>query len=111
MNPPINFRATACNYARAYRLPLQVGRTMETLISLGPELIRTDITALGARGPYRLTISHSRGIIVEYFHTAKAALARAAEIEELLLSARGVSRSRVRGKRTHSHRTQKGVAA
>ena len=92
-------------------MPPLVGRMMETLINVGTELIRTEIAALGARGPYRLTITHSRGIIVEYFHTAKAALARAAELEELLMSARGVSRSRVRGKRTHSHRTQKGVAA
>lgn len=84
---------------------------METLFNAGPDLIHTEISALGAKGPYRLTIRHGRGIIVEYFHTAKAALARAAELEELLLSARGAGRSRVSRKRTHPHRTQKGVAA
>lgn len=107
----MNFCAITGKYGRAYQLPLQVGRMMETVFNVGPEVIRTEIAALGARGPYRLTISHSLGIIVEYFHTSKAALARAAELEELLMSARGVSRSRVRGKRTHPHRSQKGVAA
>jgi hypothetical protein len=110
MNPPIKPRAITCSSAQAYRLPPHVAR-METLINVGAELIRTEVAALGARGPYRLTISHSRGIIVEYFHTAKAALARAAELEELLMSAQGVSRSRVSAKRTHPHRSQKGVAA
>jgi hypothetical protein len=83
---------------------------METLFNAGPDLIRTEVAALGAKGPYRLTISHGQGIIIEYFHTAKAALARAADLEELLMSARGVSQTRVSRKRT-PHRTQKGVAA
>jgi hypothetical protein len=100
-----------CTYARAYCLPLQVQRDMETLFTAGLDLIRTEITALGTRGPYRLTISHGQGIIVEYFHTAKGALSRAADLEELLLSARGTGPSNVRKKRAHPQRTQKGVAA
>ena len=57
----------------------------------GPDLVRSELTALGARGPYRLTISHGQGAIVEYFQTARAALVREAELAKLLMSARGAS--------------------
>jgi hypothetical protein len=97
-------RAAPRNSGRAYSLPLQVRHIMGSLFMAGPDLIRSDITALGARGPYRLTISHRQGTIVEYFHTAKAAMTRQAEIEELLMPARGEGRTRI-------SRTQKGVAA
>ncbi len=62
---------------------------MSTLFMAGPDLVHSELTALGARGPYRLTISHGQGAIVEYFQTTRAALVREAELEELLLSARG----------------------
>ena len=55
----------------------------------GPDRVRSELTALGAHGPYRLTVSHGQGAIVEYFQTAKAALIREAELQELLMSARG----------------------
>ena len=64
---------------------------MSNLFMAGPDLVRSELTALGARGPYRLTISHGQGAIVEYFHTARAALFREAELEELLISARGAN--------------------
>jgi hypothetical protein len=62
---------------------------MSNLFMAGPDLVCSELTALGARGPYRLTISHGQGAIVEYFQSAKAALVREAELEELLMSARG----------------------
>ena len=64
---------------------------MNNLFMAGPDLVRSELTALGARGPYRLTIRHGQGTIVEYFHSARAALIRGAELERLLMSARGAS--------------------
>ncbi|OFW19184.1 MAG: hypothetical protein A3H97_23715 [Acidobacteria bacterium RIFCSPLOWO2_02_FULL_65_29] len=62
---------------------------MNSLFMAGRDLVRSEITALGVDGPFRLTVSHGRGAIVEYFNTARAALVREAELEELLMSARG----------------------
>jgi hypothetical protein len=47
------------------------------------------IVALGRSGPYRLTIHHASGVIVEYFHTTDDALHRQAELEDLLTAAQG----------------------
>jgi hypothetical protein len=54
----------------------------------GAELVRWELTACGDEGPYRLTIRHANGSIVEYFHSTTAALLREAELEELLIAAR-----------------------
>jgi hypothetical protein len=62
---------------------------MVHLFSAGPDIVRSELTALGARGPFRLTIHHGQGTIVEYFSTSQEALARQAELEKLLISARG----------------------
>ena len=70
-----------------------------TLYMAGTDLIRSELTALGPNGPYRLTVNHGQGSIVEYFHDTRAALAREAELEQLLMSARG------------GRLAQKGVAA
>lgn len=52
---------------------------------------RSDLVALGERGPFRLTLHHSHGVIVEYFPTTKAALCRQVELEDLLAAAQGFS--------------------
>ena len=65
----------------------------------GPDLVRSELTALGPNGPYRLIIRHGQGSIVEYFLSSTAALLREAELERLLMGARG------------ANPTQKGVAA
>ena len=73
--------------------------TMRNLFMAGPDLVRSELTALGANGPYRLIIRHGQGSIVEYFLSSTAALLREAELERLLMSARGANPA------------QKGVAA
>jgi hypothetical protein len=63
---------------------------MRNLFHAGTEVVRSELTALGARGPYRLEIHHGQGTIVEYFNSSKDALRRQAELEQLLMSARGM---------------------
>jgi hypothetical protein len=55
----------------------------------GPELVRWELSALESDGPYRLTVRHAQGVIVEYFNTSAAALLRQQELEDLLIAARG----------------------
>jgi hypothetical protein len=55
----------------------------------GPELVRWELTAVDSDGPYRLTVRHAHGVIVEYFNTSAAALLRQQELEDLLIAARG----------------------
>lgn len=62
---------------------------MRNLFHAGSEMMRSELKALGPRGPYQLIIAHGQGTIVEYFKTSKAALLRQAELEKLLQSARG----------------------
>jgi len=56
----------------------------------GPDLVRWDLTALGAQGtgPFRLVIRHAGGSIVEYFDNVTHALLRESELEALLTAAR-----------------------
>ena len=54
----------------------------------GPDMVRWEITAVERGGPFRLTVRHAHGAIVEYFSTAAAAIRREQELEELLLKAR-----------------------
>jgi len=63
---------------------------MMNIFMAGADIVRWELTAVGAGGPYRLTICHPHGSIVEYFQTTTAALAREAELEYLLVAARGV---------------------
>ena len=72
---------------------------MMNLYMAGTDLVRSELTALGPHGPYRLTVNHGQGTIIEYFLSTNAALAREAELEQLLMSARG------------AYPAQKGVAA
>jgi len=62
---------------------------MSNVFMAGRELVRWEVTACGADGPYRLTIRHSHGTIVEYFQTVTDALDREAELEDLVIAARG----------------------
>jgi hypothetical protein len=62
---------------------------MMNFFMAGGELIRWELTAVGAEGPYRLTVRHTHGSIVEYFRTTSAALQREIELEDLLMAARG----------------------
>jgi hypothetical protein len=60
----------------------------------GPDLVRWDLTALGAHGsgPFRLVIRHAGGSIVEYFDNVTHALLRESELEALLTAARTTAR-------------------
>jgi hypothetical protein len=55
----------------------------------GPDLVHLQLTAVELNGPYRLTVRHAQGVIVEYFGTPAAALLRTQELEDLLIAARG----------------------
>ena len=61
----------------------------------GPDLVRWDLTALGPQGqpPFRLVVHHAAGTITEHFDSVTSALIRQSELEELLVAARGASRS------------------
>ena len=55
----------------------------------GPDLVHWQLTAVEQAGPFRLTIHHAQGTIVEYFTDSTAALLREQELEGLLVAARG----------------------
>jgi hypothetical protein len=58
----------------------------------GAEMVRWDLTAVASNGPFRLTLHHSQGTIVDYFQKTAAALVREQELEGLLIAARGMGR-------------------
>jgi hypothetical protein len=62
---------------------------MLSFFMAGPEMVRWELTAVRSDGPYRLTVRHALGVIVEYFNTSTAALLRQQELEHLLMAARG----------------------
>jgi hypothetical protein len=62
---------------------------MLSFFRAGPDLVHWDLTAVERDGPYRLTIRHGQGVIVEYFTTSVAALNRERQLEQLLMAARG----------------------
>ncbi len=62
---------------------------MPNFFLAGRELIQWDLEVLEANGPYRLTVRHGQGSIVEYFKDTEAALLRERELEHLLIAARG----------------------
>ncbi len=66
---------------------------MLQLFQAGPHLVTCDLTALDVSGPYRLTVRHAHGVIVEYFQTTTAALMRRAALEDLLAAAQGFDRT------------------
>ncbi len=50
----------------------------------GADVVRWKLIALTPEGPYRLTMHHPRGSIVEYFKDPGAAMNRETELQELL---------------------------
>ena len=59
--------------------------TMVNFCQPGGDLVSpSEIVTLGQDGPFRLTIRHSRGVIVEYFPTISAALHRQGALEDML---------------------------
>jgi hypothetical protein len=52
----------------------------------GADLVRWEVESLGNAGPYRLSIHHGRGTIVEYFGSTAEALEREREIEAMFLT-------------------------
>jgi len=62
---------------------------MSMAFQLGRRFGPSELVALSEDGPYRLTMPHLRGVIVEYFHTTEAALKRMIELEQLLGAAQG----------------------
>ena len=62
---------------------------MSNIFMAGADLVRWELTSLGADGPYRLTMHHHHGSIVEYFRAMPEALVREAELEHLMTAARG----------------------
>ena len=61
---------------------------MANCFMAGSDLVRWELTALGADGPYRLSMHHPRGSIVEYFGSVTEALQREEQLEALLIAAR-----------------------
>jgi len=61
---------------------------MLNVFSAGRELVRWEVTAVGAQGPYRLGMYHAGGAIVEYFQSVSAALKREHELEGLFVGNR-----------------------
>ena len=57
---------------------------MSNFFMAGQDVVRWDVAAVESNGPFRLTVHHPAGTIIEYFHSASAALAREQTIEALL---------------------------
>jgi hypothetical protein len=62
--------------------------TMVNVFSAGQELVRWEVTAISDEGPYRLSVTHAGGAIVEYFQSVPAALQREQELEHLFTGSR-----------------------
>jgi hypothetical protein len=78
--------ATACSRVQLVReQPLVIRTNVMTLnvFSAGRDLVRWEVTAVSADGPYRLAMYHPGGTIVEYFASVSAALQRERELEGL----------------------------
>ena len=70
---------------------LASGSSMINFFMAGPEMVRWELIAVESSGPFRLTVHHAHGVIVEYFDTSAAALMRKLELEDLLIAARGTT--------------------
>ena len=53
-----------------------------------PEQVRWELTETTGNGPYRLTVHHARGAVVEYFTTQHAAVLRQHQLEDVLAASR-----------------------
>ena len=61
---------------------------MGSCFMAGSDLVRWELTALNDGGPYRLSMHHAQGCIVEYFQNVTEALLREEQLEALLIAAR-----------------------
>jgi hypothetical protein len=61
------------------------------VFSAGRDLVRWEVTAVSADGPYRLAVYHPGGTIVEYFASVSAALQRERKLEGLFAGGRAGS--------------------
>jgi len=61
---------------------------MVNVFTAGQELVRWEVTAISDEGPYRLSVTHAGGAIVEYFQSVAAALQRERELEVLFTGSR-----------------------
>jgi hypothetical protein len=61
---------------------------MVNVFSAGQELVRWEVTAISDEGPYRLSVTHAGGAIVEYFQNVAEALQREHELEVLFTGSR-----------------------
>ena len=59
---------------------------MTNFFMAGSALVRWEILALANAGPYKLSVMHPRGTIVEYFTTTDAAIKREQELEALFMA-------------------------
>src|ERR1700694_126256 len=55
----------------------------------GSHMVRWDLDVVDGAYPFRLSIHHEHGSIIEYFPTVQAALVRELDRERLLIAARG----------------------
>jgi len=58
---------------------------MRGFFMAGSELVYWELTATSRNGPFRLAIRHTRGVIVEYFNDATAAMCRQEQLERVFL--------------------------
>jgi len=65
---------------------LRMSSLMANFFMAGSELVRWEIVSLGNAGPYKLSVMHPRGTIIEYFTTTDAAMRREQELEALFLA-------------------------
>jgi hypothetical protein len=77
------------SHARNAGIRIAFGISVINFFMAGPEMVRWELTAVESDGPFRLTVHHANGVIVEYFGTPFAALKREQELEDLLTAARG----------------------
>ena len=70
---------------------------MTSFFMAGPDFVHWQITAVEHAGPYRLSMHHAQGVIVEYFKDSTTALLREHEIEALLVAARAGGRAARQG--------------
>jgi hypothetical protein len=78
--------AKACSgaqYVPAQSLVIRTTVMTLNVFSAGRDLVRWEVTAVSADGPYRLGVYHPGGAIVEYFTSVSAALERERELESL----------------------------
>ena len=61
---------------------------MVTFFMADPSQVRWELTATTGNGPYRLTVHHAGGAVVEYFKTQHAAVLRQHQLEDVLEASR-----------------------